>query len=120
MTKHLNELAAETESKRVGRPKADNTKALEVLCESDEKKQEFREALAFLVKSKRYVADADDIHRGNVKAFSETFGLTKGFVNAAVTAKIQQNADKKIQENSNMVELLSMIDAEYADDMEDY
>lgn len=119
--KHLNELNAEEEVKRkAGRPKADNTKALEVLHSDETKRKEFRESLAFAVDSKRKVATETAIHNGNVKAISETFGLTKAFVNAAVVAKLQENADKKIKENSNMADLLSFIDGEYADEMEDY
>ena len=119
--KHLNELAAEEEVKRkAGRPKADNTKALEVLHADEQKRKEFRSALAFAVDSKRKVATETAIHRSNVKSLSETFGLTKAFVNAAVEAKVQENADKKIKENSNMAELLSFIDAEYADEMDNY
>lgn len=120
MTKHINELAVEAEEKRArGRPKADNTKALEVLLQDEDKLKQFRESLNLAVDAKREVGKKEDIYREDVKSISEVFGLTKAFVNAAVKAKLQRNADQKIQESSNMTELLSLIDTEYVDEMEE-
>lgn len=120
MTKHINELAVQAEEKRQrGRPKADNTKALEELMENETKRKEFLAALNVAVASKREVGVKEDIFREDVKSISEVFGLTKGFIGTAVKAKLQRNADKKIQETTNLSELLSLVDEEYVDEMEE-
>lgn len=120
MTKHINELAVEAEEKRArGRPKADNTKALEALMEDEDKRKQFLQALNIAVDSKREVGKKEDLYREDVKSLSEVFGLTKGFIGQAVKAKLQRNADKKIQETSNLAELLGIIDTEYVDEMEE-
>ena len=88
-----------TEQKRsVGRPKSDDSLALAEILKNEITRKKFKQVVDNLVESKVALKYKQETHAEDVAGASETFKLSKGWINALVNGlaadKIQEVAEK--------------------------
>lgn len=110
MSKHINELATEEESKRgAGRPTVNNRLLLEKILSDEELAKQFRSQIAHLVDKRRGILANQDLYKDDVKATKEVFGLSSGYITKAVDTIIKDEIDDKIEEASQFGDLLNFL-----------
>lgn len=110
MSKHINEMAAEMESKRgAGRPTVDNESILDELLAKPETRQKLKDQFEYLAGQKRAVMAKQEIFKDDVKATKEVFGLSNGFITKAVEALVKDDVSKKMSEAAQFSDLLSVL-----------
>jgi len=87
------------EQKRsVGRPKSDDKLALDEILKNETTRKKFKQVVDGLVESKVALKYKQETHAEDVAGASETFKLSKGWINALVNGlaadKIQEVAEK--------------------------
>lgn len=120
--KHINELATEAESKRsgAGRPSVDNESILNELLAKPESRKKLKEQFKYLADQKRGVNAKNDAFKDDVKATKEVFGLSSGFISKTIDALVKDDVNKKMNEASQLSDLLSIFREEGDEDGEDF
>lgn len=110
MSQHINEMAAEMESKRgAGRPSVDNESILDELLAKPETRQKLKDQFRYLKEQKLAVIAKQEIFKDDVKATKEVFGLSSGFVTKAVDALVKSEVSKKMTEAAQFSDFLSVL-----------
>lgn len=87
------------EQKRTrGRPTSDDRASLDSILKNDTSRQKFKEVVDNLVDSKVSLTFKQETHTSDINGASETFKLSKGYLNALVNGiaadKIKEVAEK--------------------------
>lgn len=107
--KHINELATEAEAKRgAGRPSVDNETILNELLAKPESRKKLKDQFQYLANQKRAVNAKNDALKDDYKATKEVFGLSSGFISKTVDALVKDDVNKKMNEASQLSDLLSI------------
>lgn len=106
-----------TEQKRgVGRPKQDDRVALDAILKNDTTRKVFKVVIDNLVNSKLGILMKQETHTSDIAGASETFKLSKGYLNTLVNGlaadKIQEVAEKGSLIAEAVEELFSEFDEE--------
>lgn len=101
-----------TEQKRRGRPEANDNEILTAILNNEDKRKEFVEAIENLVYHKRKIEADMLLHKEDVSAVSEKFGLSKGLLNKKVTAIVKEKEIEEADKALVLHELLTEVRCE--------
>ena len=101
-----------TEQRKRGRPVADDTGALEAIMKNEDTRKEFEDAITNLVYHKREIAAKMEMYSEDVSAVSEKYGLSKGVLNAKVTAIVKDKVVEATERANCVLEILTEIGGE--------
>lgn len=98
-----------TEQKRRGRPEANDNEILTAILNNEDKRKEFVDAIDNLVFHKRKIEADMLLHKEDVNAVSEKFGLSKGLLNKKVTAIVKEKEREEADKALTLHELLTEV-----------
>lgn len=98
-----------TEQKRRGRPENNDNEVLTAILNNEDKRKEFVEAIDNLVYHKRKIEADMLLHKEDVSAVSEKFGLSKGLLNKKVTAILKEKESEEADKALVLHELLTEV-----------
>ena len=98
-----------SEQKKRGRPENNDNEVLTNIINDKDKLKAFKEAIANLVYHKRKIEADTLIYKEDVTGVSETYGLSKGLINAKVAAIVKEKeveeADKLLTKHEMLTEV---------------
>lgn len=97
----------ELEQKRRGRPESNDNEILTAILNNEDKRKEFVEAIHNLVYHKRKIEADMLLHKEDVSAVSEKFGLSKGLLNKKVAAIVKEKEEEMAEGALTLHELLT-------------
>ena len=101
---------SELEQKRGrGRPENNDNEVLTAILNDEDKRKEFVEAISNLVTNKRLIEADMLLHKDDVSAVSEKFGLSKGLLNKKVTAIVKEKESEEADKALTLHELLTEV-----------
>ena len=104
---------SELEQKRGrGRPESNDNEVLTDILNDENKRKEFVEAIENLVFHKRKIESDMLLHKEDVSAVSDKFGLSKGLLNKKVTAIVKDKEGEEADKALVLHELLTEVRCE--------
>jgi heme oxygenase len=92
-----------------GRPENNDNEVLTDILNDEVKRKEFTEAIQNLVFHKRKIEADTMLHKDDVSAVSEKFGLSKGLLNKKVTAIVKEKEVEMADSALTLHELLTEV-----------
>jgi len=92
-----------------GRPKQNNTEALEAALASPQKREVLIEQLQKLLREKEAIKARSKLYGEDVKSVAEAYGMGSGFLSKIVSSMMSDDIEKEIGLLTNQVDLLSII-----------
>ena len=92
-----------------GRPENNDNEVLTSILNDEDKRKEFTEAIDNLVFHKKKIEADMLLHKEDVSAVSEKFGLSKGLLNKKVTAIVKEKESEEADKALTLHELLTEV-----------